>query len=243
VSKVVRAERTFRARRRARRRRAIRPLLLLAVLVTLAAAGYWVALDSPALRLTTVTVKGTSRLSTADVLAAAAVPRGRSLLDVDPGAVRRRVAALRGVAQVSVDRDWPHTLVVTVVERTPAAAVRQPGGVELVDGSGVAFADVVAAPAGLLSLQVNGLIPGPGDGAAASAMRVWATLPASMRAGVTGLSARSPADVELLLTGGRRGVWGDPAQASRKLAVLASLLAKPARVYDVSTPDVPATRP
>jgi cell division protein FtsQ len=234
VSSVLRAEGLFRARRNARRRqvlhrRFVRPAVVLAVAVTLAGGVVWAAWSSPLLAVQTVTVKGTSRLSAAEILAAAQVPVGRSLLRVDPGRIRARVAALAAVRAVTVDRDWPHRLVITVTERQPVAAVRIGGAAELVDATGVAFATADPAPPGLLPLVL---------GAA-----VWAELPAALRGAVRSIAAPSPSDVTLRLTGRRTVIWGDPGESARKLVVLRALMRERASTYDVSTPDVPVTKP
>jgi len=168
VTAVLRAERLFRDRRRARRqqqfrRGVVRPAVVPAVLVTVVGGAVWAAWSSPLLAVRSVTVKGTSRLSPADVLAAARVPIGRSLLGIDPGRIQARVAALPAVGAVSVDRDWPHRLVITVTERRPVAVVTSSAGAQLVDAAGVAFATTDQAPAGLLQLVLGAAVPGAGD--------------------------------------------------------------------------------
>lgn len=245
---VLRAERLFRARRRARRqqalrRRVVRPAVVLAVAATIGCGAIWAAWSSPLLALQTITVKGTSRLSVADVLAAARVPIGRSLLQLDPGRIRARVAALAAVRAVAVDRDWPHRIVITVTERTPVAVVASGGESQLVDGYGVTFATTDQPPPGLLPLALGAAVPGPGDPDAHAALAVWAELPAALRAYVTSVAAPSPADVTLRLRGDRTVIWGDPGDAQRKLAVLRALMTRKAATYDVSTPDVPVTKP
>jgi cell division protein FtsQ len=248
VSVVLRAERAFGDRRRARRhqairRRFVRPVVVIAVVVTAAGGGVWAAWSSPLLAVQTVTIKGTSRLTPAEVRAAAGVPIGRSLLRLDPGSIQARVARLPAVRTVTVDRDWPHRLVITVTERRPVAVVSAGGRTELLDAAGVAFATVDAAPRGLLPIVLGAPVPGPGDADAHAALAVWSELPASLRTTVIGIDAASPADVALRLRGRRTVVWGDPTQAARKLAVLRALMAQRASTYDVSTPDVPVTKP
>jgi cell division protein FtsQ len=248
MTAVVRAERAFADRRRARRQRALRrrvlrPAVVVAVVVTLGGGAVWAAWSSPLLAVQTVTVKGTSRLSPADILAAARVPIGRSLLRLDPGRIRARVAALPAVRAVTVDRDWPHRLVITVTERSPVATVATGGGVELVDAAGVAFATAEQPPPGLLPLELGAAVPGAGDADAQAALAVWAELPQPLRRAVSGISALSPVDVALRLAGRRTVIWGDPGEATRKLAVLRALMLTKASTYDVSTPDVPVTRP
>jgi cell division protein FtsQ len=72
---------------------------------------------------------------------------------------------------------------------------------------------------------------------------VWSQLPRPLRKSVASIAASSPADVALRLTNRRTVIWGDPGETARKLAVLTALMTHPASVYDVSTPDVPVTKP
>lgn len=239
---VVRAQRLFRDRRHAgRRRRLFLLLLAAALLITVLGVGFAVA-NSSLVALRYVTVEGTSRLSVAQVLDAADVRAGTSLVWLDPEAVSRRVARLRPVAAVQVSRRWPHGLLIHVSERRPAAVVSGPSGSELVDAAGVAFASTAAPPQGLVKLQVVGPVPGAGERAAQAAMRVLAQLPTRIRGRVSALRASSSLDVTAELRDGRTIVWGAPVDASTKVAVLRTLLRHPARVYDVSTPSVAVTR-
>ena len=251
MSGLVRAESLFRARRRARRLRSARPALALAIATTLVGGVLWVGYASPFLRLTSITVKGTSRLSPAEVLAVARVRTGVPLVDVPVGAVRRRVAALSPVARVRVDRDWPHRLLIEVTERQPVAVVAAGGGagadMVLVDGAGVAFAAAASAPSGLLDLRVPLPALGATSTPAAAALKVWAALPTAVRRDIRWMRADTPDAISFELTGGPRPggsmvVWGSASDGADKLAVLAALMRTPASLYDVSTPSVAVTR-
>jgi len=251
VSGLVRAESLFRARRRARRLRSARPALVLAIVTTVVGGVVWVGYASPFLRLTSITVKGTSRLTSAEVLAVARVRTGVPLVDVPVGAVRQRVAALTPVARVRVDRDWPHRLVIEVTERQPVAVVSAGGAAGgdqvLVDGVGVAFAASASAPAGLLDLRVPLPVLGATSTPAAAALKVWTQLPTAVRREIRWMRADSPDAISFALAGGPRPggsmvVWGSPADGADKLAVLATLMRRPASLYDVSTPSVAVTR-
>ena len=239
-SVVVNAQRRFRARRR----RVPTPVaIVLAVLLVLGVGG-WLVLNSSLANVRAVTVEGTSRLTTAEVLAAANVPGGAPLFRLDASGIEARVARLRPVASVSVTRQWPHGVLITVVERRPVAVVAGPGPAMLLDAEGVAFAPADPRPAGspLVDVTVDDPVPGTGDPEARAAMRVLGSLPPSLRQRVSGLQAPSADNVSLELHDGRTIVWGSPDDNATKVAVLRSLLHRSAHVYDVSTPEVVVTR-
>ena len=82
------------------------------------------ALTLPAFQVHTVAVTGARVLNTADVLAAAKVPR-QSIFTVDSGTIRGRVLALPWVASATVTTDLPATVRIAVVERPPVLRVRR----------------------------------------------------------------------------------------------------------------------
>ena len=242
TGRVVIADRRFRSLRRARQRRAWRPVVVIAIVVTIVGAVVWAALASPLARVTKVPVNGTSRLTAAEVVAAAEVRMGSSLLTVPIDAIERRVAAIPAVARVRVERSWPHTVVIAVTERVPVAVAVGAGAEELLDRTGVAFAVIGATPPGLAVIEVSQPVPGAGGAAAQAAVRIWTGLPRSLRAQVVRIDAASPDGVSLRLTAGRTVVWGSADQMQAKVVALMALLTQHATVYDVSTPTVAVTR-
>ena len=239
---VVRAQRRFGARRRPGSRRWVTRGLIAAVVLSAVLITGWFALNSSLFALHYVTVEGTSRLTPTDVLNAANLQEGASLVRLDPGAVARRVEALAPVATVQVRRHWPHGLVIHVVERRPVGVVVSGGRAELLDAAGVAFASTASAPPGLVTVRIAQPVPGSGEPVARAAMRVLTELPASVRPHVTKVTARSVDAVTVRLSDGRRIVWGSAADGGTKSAVLRTLMHRSARVYDVSTPTVAVTR-
>jgi cell division protein FtsQ len=219
------------------RRRLVLPLAL--VLVVAGGLG-WLVLGSSLLAVDRVVVSGTSRVAEADVLAAAGVAPGTPLARVDVAGVRHRVGALAPVDSVAVDRSWPSTLRLRVVERTPVAGVVTPGGVRLVDRAGVPFATVAALPAGAVRLQVPTV--GPRDPATRASLAVLAELPAGLRGRLAIVRAATPTAVTLLLRDGRQVVWGAPGRARDKAVEAEALLRLPGAVYDVTSPDVVVRR-
>jgi cell division protein FtsQ len=228
------------ADRSARRRRMLRRLGIgTAALVPLALFA-WLLLMSPVLAVRTVAVSGTSRLTPAQVRAAADVVRGTPLARVDAAAVVRRVGALPAVAKIRVTRGWPSTLRIQVVERVPVAGIVTPKGVTLVDPSGVPFASAAALPPGVVRLQVPR--PGPSDPTTRAALDVLAVLPQPIRGRVRIVRAASPSSVTLVLRDGRRVLWGGVDDTGLKAQAAEALLKMPGTVYDVSRPGVVTRR-
>jgi len=221
--------------------RSRRTLVVLGVLVALLGAGGWVLGWTGVLGVRTVAVAGVRTLSAADVVSAAAVPRGRPLARVDTAAVARRVGAIPGVARVAVTRSWPSTLRIAITERRGIAVVSRDRTAWLVDRTGVVFQRLAAAPAGLPRLDVAGVRPD--DPATRAALAALAALPPAVRSQVQAVSAATPEAVRLALSGGRTVLWGGADEPVAKARALQALLGRPGRTYDVSTPSVVTVRP
>jgi cell division protein FtsQ len=200
-------------------------------------------------------VTGEHLVTSAQVVAAAGVPLGTSLISVDAGQVARRVEGIRQVASVTVSKDWPDHLTITVRERVPVVAVRMAaGGYDLVDPAGVLVVWSRAHPARLPLYQtaVNGgaLRGNPG---LATAAAVLAELSPALSKQVAEVSAsqvqagsgRTPGDANQVLLGLRDGktvLWGGTDYAAQKNRELAVLLSGAARYIDVSAPGTVVTK-
>ena len=224
-------------RRRSRRRALVRAGIVGALVLLLAAAGWLVAFSS-VLAARQVTVAGQHELTVAQVRTAAAVPLGRPLARQDLDAIAARTAALPQVDAVRVVRDWPTTVAVTVVERTPLLAVLQPDGYALVDGHGVAYEKSASIPEGVLRADA--------DPTATPLLVqlgvVAAALPEGLRGRVTRLHATSPDDISLDLRGGLVVHWGDASESPLKAQIVSALRKKAKTSIDVSAPHTPAAR-
>ncbi len=216
-------ERRFKARARKRRLLSLRPVLIGLVLVGLLAGAVWVVVGSSLLAVHHVKVVGADRLDPVQVEEAAKVPDNRPLVRLDTAAIRRRVEALPPVKAATVERTWPSTVTITVVERTAAVVVRRPGKpLALMDGTGVVFADVDTAPEGLSVLSLTN--PGPTDLATKAALDVVGSIPSAVRADVASVTAPTPASVTLTLTSGLTVIWGDASNSARKAQELGAVL-------------------
>lgn len=226
-------------RGRVRRRTRLTIFATVVVLVLVALGVGWLVLGSGALGARSVEVTGTTRLSTQAVVAAAAVEPGTPLARLDTDAVAERVAGLAPVRRVHVERDWPSTVRIAVVERTPAAVLMRGSAWVLVDRGGVAFDTVQRRPRGLprVSAPVD-----EGPPALRATLDVLETLPPEVRDQVREVRAAGLESVTLRLSRGRTVEWGSAERSERKAAVLAVLLTRKAKVYDITAPDSPTTR-
>jgi cell division protein FtsQ len=223
------------ARRKPRRSwRAAFFALALAGLVGIVA---WVFLGSRLLAVRSVVVVGAHLVPRSEVLAVAGVELGTPLVRVNPSQVEARIVTIRQVQGAQVTRAWPDRVVIVIRERTPALAVTAPGGgFDLVDADGVIVRWAVRRPADLP------LYPGPGTSVASlrgdpdltAAAAVLRGLPARLRHEVGSVTAPSPDQVTLQLSGGITVVWGDASDAPRKAQELTVLELTHSHYYDVS---------
>jgi cell division protein FtsQ len=235
-----RSRRRFARRQWLRRWLVWRYVIASFLLVVLVVAGVWVVFVSSLLTVQQVKVEGESQLSEQQVLAAAQVPDGAHLAQLDLGAIRSRVGALAQVRAVDVSRDWPHGVLVKVTERTPVAVVEIGGRFHAMDAEGVVFRDYRQPPPGMPRVVTTA---DTGSAALAEAAGVIASLPSGLAARVDHVAVSGVDRVSLVLRGGAVVIWGSDAQSDLKARVLVRLLAQPGHTYDVSVPGQPVTTP
>lgn len=220
-----------------RRKRILGAVAVVAVLAGLT----WLVLGSAWLRVQTVAVSGTVRLDP-DLVRRAALPSvGRPMVLADVATLRSVVGKQDVVKDVRVERGWPSTLRVVVVERTPVAAVPAGGDMALVDEDGVVVERVAKAPAGLPVIEID-LVDERAAPSLRAGLAVLAALPETLRGQVRTIGADTPDAVWFVLKDKSRVVWGSDDQSDLKADVLVALLPQKAKLYDVSAPTVPAVR-
>jgi cell division protein FtsQ len=144
--------RRIEVKRDAGRRRLKRVAAALGVVVGVLAAVTLVR--SPLLDVDELRAAGGEHTTPAEVLAAAGIHRGDTMLTLDTGAAERRIEALPWVADATVSRRWPGVVAVKVRERTATAAVRitDTRWAEI-DDSGRVLALADAAPEGMPAVK------------------------------------------------------------------------------------------
>ncbi len=201
-------------------------------------AGGGALVHSPLLVVRSVEVTGAAHTTRASVLAAAHL--SRLMIDVDAPQSARRVETLPWVADARVERAWPSSVRISVVERRPVAVVARPGATvgspvaapgpggasgagsepgpdswALVDRSGRVLADVPQPPAGLTAITGVG-DPGPPGShlgpRATPAVEAAAGMVPSLAPRVAAVSLTAGGDLQVALRPARGG--GSPALAS-----------------------------
>jgi cell division protein FtsQ len=91
--------------------------------------------------VTSLKIKGASPAASAAIAAAAGLQKDDPILGVDLEALRQRVEAVGWVEKASVRRLLPHTLMIEVTERPPAAVWQAGGILRVIDKQGKVIAE------------------------------------------------------------------------------------------------------
>lgn len=219
--------------------RGLKVLMWTALLAVLAVGAGLLLYFTPVMSARATVVTGLSALTEDEVRQAAAVAPGTPLLQINTDAVAERVASIRRVASVRVQREYPSTLRITVEERVPLVVKDYPDGPHLFDRDGV---DFVTGPPPPGLPYIDTAAPGPRDPATLAGLEVLTSLPPEVSGQVSRVEAPSVAAITLILFDGRKVVWGTTDRTQEKALKLAALLTQPGQVYDVSSPDLPTVK-
>ncbi|WP_137723813.1 cell division protein FtsQ/DivIB [Prescottella subtropica] len=225
-----------RARARALRRKVVLIAGAAGTVLVVAVGALWF---SPLMSVRSVVYSGDGVVTEEEALGVLAVAEGTPLLRVDTAAAAQRVAGIPRVAEARVQRAYPSTIRLTVVERVPVVFFDSPEGPHLLDAGGVDYA-VEPPPFGVPRLVTPA--PGHDDHATQAALAVLAALPESIRFQVSEVVAPTMSSVSVTLGDGRVVVWGSADNSERKSAVVSVLLTQPGRTFDVSSPELPTVK-
>ena len=196
--------------------------------------------------VTGVQATGVDRPTQELMIAAADISEGTPLARVNTSQVAESVQReVPAVSSVTVQRRWPHSIVIKATPRTVAANVTVDGLVRWADQTGFVFGAVnqprKAAPSIIVRPRF-GTDTSARQRAIAEALIVARALPAPVKAKLARIEFRSQDDIVIATTSGRTIRWGSADDSDRKAVVLAALLGRKAKVYDVRTPDLPTTK-
>jgi cell division protein FtsQ len=215
---------------------------IVSVAVVLVIGGFVTgAVYSPLLALKTVRVEGASRVSVSSVQNAVRDQIGTPLALVNFDEITRSLAKIPLIRSFVTETVPPNTLVIKIAERAPIASLATSSGFSVVDPAGVVISTSAQRVTGLPLIELGSA--SKHSQAFTSAVGVLLALPANLLGQVDTLTAQTPDDVTLTLTGGKIVVWGSQEQSDLKARVLAAMMkAAPsanAVRYDVSAPTHP----
>ena len=142
------------------------PLVLLVLGV-----GVYAATQSSLLSVDEIKVEGTDiRVTEAEVLEAAGVKQGDSMIGLDLAKIDEGITSLSWVSEVTIERKWPRTILITLKEREPSVIAVLPNGQKfLLDRSGVVLDEfhessdllpfIRVDEVGVLGTQISGITP------------------------------------------------------------------------------------
>lgn len=222
----------------------------LAVLVGLvgmagSALAVWGVLHSPLADLDAFEVVGSTNTDAVAVAAATGLERGSPMLTLDLAAAAEGVEALAWVRSATVNRRWPDTVEVRVVERVAAATATAGDSGWMVLDPGGRVLEVASEPPGELTvveIASGPLVPGAVVEGAGELLEVARRIPSRLRPEVAAVGLGDDGIV-LRLEAGGKAVVGSVSQLEAKLQALATLLEKVAgadeAVLDVRLPYSP----
>ncbi|MDR6572594.1 cell division septal protein FtsQ [Curtobacterium sp. 320] len=226
--------------RRSRHRRAA--WITAASIVLVFGISILVAVFSPLMALQTIEVKGTNRVDETQLRQALSDQIGTPLARLDFDAIKKDIAGFPLIESYVTEEAPPHTLVVTVTERTPVVAVRSGKSFDLVDPAGIVVQSSPKQPANMPVADIGNAKLGSSE--FRTMTEVVLALPSTVRQQVTSVKGSTADDVTLTLKDGSSVVWGNPEQSDAKAALLAALVKDHAArnpgvvvEYDVSAPD------
>ncbi|HWJ55261.1 MAG TPA: FtsQ-type POTRA domain-containing protein [Vicinamibacterales bacterium] len=145
----------------------VRPLvkwtLVLAIVGYTTTRALALVTESPALRISHVTVQGNSHLTATDVRSRVRMLDGANIVRADLDAARRRLLGSPWIAEATLRRQLPATVEIAIEERQPVALARfARGGLQLIAEDGIVLGPVIAGRDDVDLPIADGLMPVPG---------------------------------------------------------------------------------
>lgn len=234
--------------RAAQRRARLRRTLVVLALIVLTGAAVWLERSEHATVLG-IEVEGNVRLDAEDVVAAARISVGDSVVRIRPRRVSAEIESLTLVRSVEVSRRDLRTVVIRLVEREPVYSVVHLRRAVLVDRDGVVI-DVGTDPR-LPVIRLATAPPEPGElvathAALANAHRVWTGLSGPLRSRVTEIRAPDEDGLELVLEDAPVVRFGRAERMEEKIRAVGEILDDVAgsgvTLIDVRVPAFPVIR-
>ncbi len=232
-----------------RPRRGSPAALVVLGLVALGLSG-WVILNSAFFAIDDVRIEGVRNVASEDIRELAGVSAGENLIMLAVDDVARRVEGHPWILDARVDRDFPTTAVITVIERRPGGWIEDPSGIAIVAGDGTVLERTQTMPPNLPSvghdpqtLTVGERVPSPSE-----PLRVAASMGEPLRRQIESLELRG-VELVLILREGGTVLYGGVEDLPAKNRALAEMLrwargeGIAVRTVDVRVPSAPSLEP
>ncbi len=208
----------------------------LLALVLVVGAAVWAL---PIFKVKNFEVEGVHQLDAAQVQEAAGVPEGENLLRVDAHEAASGVANLDWADSVTVSRDLPSTLTISVTEHKPIAFVKRDDTTYLIDDKGEEFTSA-EPPEG--AVELTGDIDS-GSSEAQDAVAAIAALSDDVRHQVATLEVTDSYSLQFTTKDDRRIFWGaSDKNNDDKARAFATVLKMEGREWNISNPELVTTR-
>jgi len=197
----------------------------LMVCATVASGAYWVW-HSPFFKVTEIEVVGSERIAASTVVEETGL-LGASMFNADLAAAQEVLYSHPLVYGVRVERDWPHTIRLTVEERRPWGTWEQSGVSYTIDREGVVLGPGPASPGSpvIRSSEAGNRVQGDRVDyqAVDAAAEIYEKLPRQLGTTVAEVAFIKGKGVQVTTTSGLTALFGDSSSISYKLSVWAAL--------------------
>lgn len=196
----------------------IATVLIVAATVTLTRSPFFYA--------DTIDVRGTAHVARADVLRVAAITSKTNVFTLDAGAAEARLEREPWIAEATITKELPSTLIIDVHERVAVAVLESGGVLRLVaDDGSLLEAALPRAAAGLPVIAPTdelGLEPAPE--AVEGAARAIAAMIPTLRHRIDGVSVLADGQLRVDLSSGAQVAYGEAVDLVEKAMALRALL-------------------
>tara|TARA_B100000953_G_scaffold280765_1_gene257771 strand:+ start:242 stop:970 length:729 start_codon:yes stop_codon:yes gene_type:complete len=211
---------------RAKGRRRLRVLLLGIAITSLGIGGYFLS-KSSLFDVDEILVDGISGTLEEEVLNAADIAKGKPLLEVNTSTSAERVERIPWIKEARISRSFSGTVTIRVSVRDAVAAFQYENGWIIVDIDGRVLEKVETLPYSLLPIE--GEIEDLSEGEWVSeqvipSIEVAATISSELRGDVS--SIKGDGQIELLLFGGGKVLFGDTTDIEGKALAAATILSQ-----------------
>lgn len=190
---------------------------------------------TPAMPVDDVNVEGAVNLPAEEVTSLSGVETGTPMGRVDVRRAAQDVAANPWVDSVTVKRNWPNAVDVTVVEHTPVAWIDQGGEPHLINSEGKDFV-VAQPPVGAVQLV------GISEEQLPKAVEVASAITDVARPQVRELTRDGDHSFVLKLDGDRTVTWGASEDNRNKALALETVLQLDGKTFNISNPELVTSR-